>query len=110
MTIEELTLVAAAVTLLIAIALTLWRRRAIDRRLERSSVLTLVETRHSRRSLSGYLAAIRDQPALGLKAVSASCFFASYCTTHPVTDGLLILGLTAFIGFPLGYVLWTLRR
>jgi hypothetical protein len=109
MTIEELTLVAAAATLLIAIAMTLLRRRAIDRRLERS-VLTLVETRHSRRSLSGYLAAIRDQPALGLKAVSASCFFASYCTTHPVTDGLLILGLTAFIGFPLGYVLWTLRR
>ena len=107
---DQLSFAAAVLTLLIAFATTVRRRRSIDRRIARSSVLTVVGARHSRRSLHGYLAAIRDQPALGLKAVSAWCFFASYCTTHPLTQGLLLVGLTFGISFSLGYVLWRLRR
>jgi hypothetical protein len=77
MSFDQLTLAAAVLTLLIALATTVRRRQAFDRRIARSSVLTAVESRHSRRSLHGCLVAIRDQPALGLKAVSARCFFAS---------------------------------
>src|SRR3954452_13613160 len=64
----------------------------------------------SRGNCTLYLTAIWHQPAVVPKATSALCFFLSYCTTHPVTDGLLLLGLTWGIGFPVGYVVWTLRR
>ena len=36
-----------------------------------------------------------DTRGVGLKAVSAWCFFASYCTTHPLTQGLLLVGLAS---------------
>jgi hypothetical protein len=110
MAIEELTLAAGALTLLIAVATTVRRRRAIDRRLARSSVLTRARPGHSPRGVRDYLGAIRDQPALSLKATSAFCFFASYCTQHPATDALLLVGLTAGIGLPVGYVVWAFRR
>jgi len=110
MAIEELTLTAGALTLLIAVATTVRRRWAIDPRLARTSVLTRARPGHSRRGVRGYLGAIRDQPALIPKATSAFFFFASYCTQHPVTDALLLVGLTAGIGLPVGYVIWTFRR
>ena len=80
MAIEELTLAVGAVTLLIAVVRTVRRHSAIGPSLARTSVLTRARPRHSRRSVAGYLCAVRDQPALIPKATSAFCFFASYCT------------------------------